>query len=44
MSVDTYESIIRAAALAELGVTTIWYSEHTELPNLIRPIRDGGCT
>jgi hypothetical protein len=35
----------RAAALAELGVTTIWYNEHTELPELIREIRDGGkCT
>lgn len=33
----------RAAALAELGVTTIWYTEHDDLPDLLRRIRDGGA-
>lgn len=31
----------RAAALLELGVKTIWYEEHDELPWLIKSVREG---
>lgn len=31
----------RAAALGELGVETIWYDEHDELPPLIKSVREG---
>lgn len=33
----------RAAALSELGVSTIWYEEHDQLPGLLRKIRDDGA-
>lgn len=31
----------RAEALRELGVKTIWYSEHVDLPALIKRVREG---
>lgn len=31
----------RAAALSELGVQTIWYEKHDQLPNLIKRVREG---
>lgn len=33
----------RAAALSELGVSTIWYEEHDQLPGLLRKIRNDGA-
>ena len=38
--IDTYLSA-GAAALRELGVETIWYDKHKDLPDLIKGIREG---
>jgi hypothetical protein len=32
----------RSAALRQLGVQSIWYEQHAELPSLIKNIREGG--
>lgn len=37
----TMADATRAAALLELGVHTIWYDDHDELPALIKSVREG---